>query len=117
MLLPLTDATRGIVDKDLLADLPEGATLINCARGAHVVDADLLDALDSGHIRAATLDVFHTEPLPAEHPFWNHPKVQVTPHMASLTVPSSAADWMAENVNLIEAGKPPLNVVDVDKGY
>lgn len=117
VLLPLTDATRGIVDKDLLAELPEGANIINCARGAHVVDADLLAALDSGHINAATLDVFHVEPLPADHPYWSHPKVTVTPHMASLTVPSSAADWMEQNIKLIEAGKPPLNTVDTKKGY
>lgn len=117
ILLPLTEATRGIVDKDLLAELPEGANIINCARGAHVVDADLLAALDSGHINAATLDVFHVEPLPADHPYWTHPKVTVTPHMASLTVPSSAADWMEQNVKLIEAGKPPLNTVDTKKGY
>lgn len=117
VLLPLTDATRGIVNKDTLAALPEGANIINCARGPHVVDEDLLAALDSGHINAATLDVFHTEPLPEDHPYWTHPKVTVTPHMASLTVPSSAADWMEENIKLIEAGKPPLNTVDLKKGY
>lgn len=117
VLLPLTDATRGIINKDTLAALPEGANLINCARGPHVVDEDLLAALDSGHINAATLDVFHTEPLPQDHPYWSHPKVTVTPHMASLTVPSSAADWMEENIKLIEAGKPPLNTVDLKKGY
>ena len=117
VLLPLTDATRGIINKDTLAALPEGASIINAARGAHVVDDDLIAALDSGHINAATLDVFHVEPLPANHPYWSHPKVTVTPHMASLTVPSSAADWMEENVKLIEAGKPPLNTVDAKKGY
>ncbi len=117
VLLPLTDETRGIVNADLLAALPEGACVINAARGPHVVDEDLLAALDSGHIRAATLDVFHVEPLPADHPFWSHPKVTVTPHMASLTVASSAADWMAENVKLIEDGKPPLNRVDLKRGY
>lgn len=117
VLLPLTEATRGIVNKETLAALPEGANVINCARGAHVVDEDLLAALDSGHISAATLDVFHTEPLPEDHPYWSHPKVTVTPHMASLTVPSSAADWMEQNVKLIEAGKSPLNTVNLKKGY
>jgi len=117
VLLPLTEATRGIVNKETLAALPEGADIINCARGAHVVDEDLLAALDGGHINAATLDVFHSEPLPADHPYWTHPKVTVTPHMASLTVPSSAVEWMEENVRLIEAGKAPLNTVDVKKGY
>ena len=117
VLLPLTDATRGIVDKELLGELPERSYLINCARGPHVVDADLLAALDAGRIEAATLDVFHEEPLPADHPYWTHPKVQITPHMASLTVASSAADWMAENVRLIEAGEPPRNRIDVKRGY
>ncbi len=116
-LLPLTDDTRGIMDAKMFAGLPEDACVINCARGGHLVDDDLLAALDRGHLRAATLDVFHTEPLPAEHPFWSHPKITVTPHMASLTVPSSAADWMMENVKLIEAGKPPLNIVDLQRGY
>ena len=116
ILLPLTDSTKGIINKDTLAALPEGASIINCARGAHVVE-DLIAALDSGHINAATLDVFHVEPLPEDHPYWTHPKVTVTPHVASLTVPSSAADWMEENIKLIEAGKPPLNTVDVKKGY
>ncbi len=117
ILLPLTEGTRGIINKDTLAALPKGADLINCARGPHVVDEDLLAALDSEHINAATLDVFHTEPLPADHPYWSHPKVTVTPHMASLTVPSSAADWMEENIKRIEAGQPPLNTVDIKKGY
>jgi len=117
VLLPLTESTRGIVNADLLAALPKDACVINAARGPHLVDEDLIAAIDNGHIRAATLDVFHTEPLPADHPFWSHPKITVTPHMASLTVASSAADWMAENVKLIESGKPPLNRVDLKRGY
>jgi glyoxylate/hydroxypyruvate reductase A len=117
VLLPLTDSTRGIINAKTLAALPEDACVINCARGAHVVDEDLLAALDSGHIRSATLDVFHVEPLPSDHPYWSHPKVVVTPHMASLTVPSSAADWMEENIKLIEAGEAPLNTVDLKRGY
>lgn len=117
VLLPLTDSTRGIINAENLAALPEDACIINCARGAHVVDDDLLAALDSGHIRAATLDVFHTEPLPNDHPYWTHPKVVVSPHMASLTVASSAADWMEQNIKLIEAGEAPLNTVDLKRGY
>lgn len=117
VLLPLTDSTRGIINAETLAALPEDACLINCARGAHVLDEDLLAALDSGHIRSATLDVFHTEPLPSDHAYWTHPKVVVTPHMASLTVPSSAADWMEQNIKLIEAGEAPLNTVDLKRGY
>ena len=74
------------------ARLPRGAVVINAARGGHVVDEDLLKALDDGHLAAATLDVFHTEPLPDDHPFWDHPKVTVTPHVASLTVPATAAE-------------------------
>ncbi len=117
VLLPLTEATRGIINKDTLAALPDDACLINAARGPHVVDDDLLAALDSGHLRAATLDVFHTEPLPEDHPYWTHPQVTVTPHMASLTVPSTGADWMEQNIELIEAGQPPLNRIDPKRGY
>ena len=117
VLLPLTESTTGIINAETLAALPEDACVINCARGAHVVDEDLLAALDSGHIRSATLDVFHTEPLPSDHPYWTHPKVVVSPHMASLTVPSSAADWMEQNINLIEAGEAPLSTVDLKRGY
>ena len=116
-LLPMTDGTRGIINNNLLAKLPAGAFIINAARGGHVVDDDLLAALDSGHIAAATLDVFHTEPLPADHPFWSHPKVTVTPHIASMTVPHSAVDYIADNIRRIERGETPLNVVNMDVGY
>jgi glyoxylate/hydroxypyruvate reductase len=116
-LLPMTDATRGIINADTLAQLPQGAVLINGARGAHVVDQDLLAALDSGQLSAATLDVFHTEPLPADHPYWSHPKVVMTPHMASLTIAHSAAAYVAENIRRIERGEPPLNIVDFSAGY
>ena len=113
-LLPLTPDTQGIINKETLAALPKGAFIINCARGGHVVDDDLLAALDSGHIEGATLDVFHEEPLPAEHPYWAHPKVNVTPHMASLTVPESSTEWYVRNIKRMEAGEPPLNTVDID---
>jgi len=116
-LLPLTAETEGIIGRETLAALPTGAVLINPARGGHVVEDDLLAALDSGHIAAATLDVFRTEPLPAGHPFWDHPKVTVTPHMASLTVPDSAAGWVAENIRRVEQGRAPLGVVDRARGY
>jgi glyoxylate/hydroxypyruvate reductase A len=116
-LLPLTPDTTGIINKQTLAALPEGAFLINCARGGHVVDDDLLAALNSGHIEGATLDVFHTEPLPADHPFWTHPKVNVTPHMASLTVPDSSTEWYVKNIKRMEAGEPPLNTVDRKTRY
>ncbi len=116
-LLPMTAETRGIIDAETLARLPKGAVVINCARGAHVVDDDLLDAVGSGHIAGATLDVFHTEPLPADHPFWNHPKITITPHMASLTIAHSAAEYVAENIRRVERGEAPLNTVDFNVGY
>lgn len=116
-LLPLTPDTTGIINKETLAGLPEGASIINCARGGHVVDDDLLAALDSGHIEAATLDVFHTEPLPADHPYWSHPKVTITPHMASLTVPNSSTEWYVKNIERMERGEAPLNTVDRGTRY
>ncbi|MGE3967692.1 MAG: 2-hydroxyacid dehydrogenase [Dongiaceae bacterium] len=116
-LLPLTPDTTGIVDSKLLAQLPKGATLINPGRGAHVVDADLIAALDSGHIDHAVLDVFHTEPLATDHPFWSHPRVTLTPHVASMTQPETAAPVILENMRRHKAGKPLLNEVDRKRGY
>jgi glyoxylate/hydroxypyruvate reductase len=110
-LLPLNDETRGIIDARLLAAMPRGAFVINPARGGHVVDADLIAALDSGHIAGATLDVFHTEPLPSGHPFWTHPKVTVTPHIASTTNARSSVPQIVENIRRVRAGKPLLNRV------
>ena len=116
-LLPLTEATRGIVDAALLAKLPEGAFFINCARGEHVVDADLLAALDGEHLAGATLDVFHQEPLPAASPFWDHPKVLVTPHVASLIDPVAGGKMIAANLKRFIAGEPVPDLVDLSKGY
>ena len=116
-LLPLTNATRGIINAETLAKLPEGAVVINCARGGHVVDDDLLAALDSSHIAGACLDVFSEEPLPADHPYWTHPKVRMTPHTASLTDAHSAAAYVAENIRRVERGESPLNIVDLEAGY
>ncbi|MGH6929881.1 MAG: 2-hydroxyacid dehydrogenase, partial [Dongiaceae bacterium] len=90
-LLPLTPATSGIIHARTLAALPKGAAVINAARGGHVVDADLIGALDRGHIAHATLDVFTSEPLPIEHPFWRHPRITVTPHVASVTISETAS--------------------------
>jgi glyoxylate/hydroxypyruvate reductase A len=116
-LLPLTPATRGIVDARLLACLPRGAFVVNGARGGHVVDADLLAALETGQVAAAALDVFEPEPLPADHPYWAHPRVVMTPHAASITIPASAAPQVVENLHRARAGHPLLNLVDFTAGY
>ena len=116
-LLPITPQTAGIIDARTLAALPQGACIINVARGEHVVEEDLLAALDSGHIAGATLDVFHEEPLPPEHPFWHHPRVTVTPHAASFSDPRSVLTQVIENLRRVWAGEPPLYRVDIDQGY
>lgn len=116
-LLPLTPATRGLFDARVLALLPQGASFVNLARGAHVVEADLLAALDSGSLRHAVLDVFATEPLPAAHPFWGHPKVTLLPHVAAQTDPRSAAAVAAANVAALHAGRPLQHLVDRSRGY
>jgi len=116
-LLPLTPATRGIFNASTLAAMRAGASLVNLARGGHVVDADLLAALDAGHLRHAVLDVFHEEPLPAVHRFWAHPKVTVLPHVAAATDPRSAAAVVAANVRRLRAGEPVEHRVDRERGY
>ncbi|MBT3237193.1 MAG: glyoxylate/hydroxypyruvate reductase A [Rhodospirillaceae bacterium] len=116
-LLPLTEATRGILNADTLSQLPEGAYVINAARGGHQVEADLLAALDSGHLAGAALDVFNEEPLPASSPIWDHPKVLVTPHIASLSSPGSAAREIAANIRRIRKGEEPTDQVSLDAGY
>ena len=116
-LLPLTPETEGILNAAAFAALPKGAIVVNAARGGHVVDADLLAALDSGHVAAAQLDVFRQEPLPPEHPFWAHPKVRITPHNAGLTNPETAAAQIVENLRRLRAGERLLNVVDPARGY
>jgi len=107
-LLPLTDETRGIINKELLQKLPEGAAIINPGRGPHVVPADLLAALDSGHISGATLDVFIKEPLPEDDPLWSHPRIRITPHVASVATPERVAALAAANIRRIEKGEPLL---------
>jgi glyoxylate/hydroxypyruvate reductase A len=116
-LLPMTAATADIFNRETLALLPRGAYLINAARGGHVVEADLLDALASGQLAHATLDVFREEPLPADHPFWDHPQITVTPHNASITDPRSVVRQVAENIRRLDAGEPLLHPVDRDAGY
>jgi glyoxylate/hydroxypyruvate reductase A len=116
-LLPLTPETTGIINQDTLAHLPNGAFIINAARGAHVVDDDLLAALDSGKIAAATLDVFNPEPLDKDHHYWSHPHVNITPHVASLTNANTAASEIAVNIKRIQSGDQPLHIVNIKGGY
>ena len=116
-LLPLTPETAGVIDAGAIATLPKGAVVINAARGGHVVDGDLIAGLDSGHLDGAVLDVFHTEPLPTDHPFWTHPKVIVTPHVASITNTTSATRNVAANMKRLLAGERPAEVVDLGRGY
>jgi glyoxylate/hydroxypyruvate reductase A len=116
-LLPLTPATRRIVDAALLRQLPRGAFVINAARGGHVVDADLIAALDDGHIAGATLDVFEPEPLPRESPLWTHPRILLTPHVASLTDPDTSCAQIADNIRRLYAGQKLLHLVDRTRGY
>lgn len=115
--LPLTRETRGILDAKAFATLPKGAYLINMARGGHVVDDDLLAALAAGQVSGAALDVFNVEPLPADHPYWTHPKVRVTPHIAGATNPRTASPGVIENIKRRRAGQPLINTVDPKTGY
>ncbi len=116
-LLPLTPATDSLLNAGRLALLPRGAVLINPGRGALIDDAALLEALDAGHLAHATLDVFRVEPLPPDHPFWSHPRVTVTPHIAAETRPATAVQVVAENVARVMAGQPPRFLVDRAAGY
>ncbi len=117
LLLPDTPQTVNLIDAGALATLPEGAMIVNPGRGPLIDDDALLAALDRGHVAHATLDVFRVEPLPQEHPFWSHPRVTVTPHIASETRANTASRVIAENVRRGEAGEPFLHLVDRDQGY
>ncbi len=117
LLLPDTAATKGILDAEAFAMLPQDVIIINPGRGGLIDDDALLGALNSGKVGHATLDVFQVEPLPSEHPFWGHAKVTVTPHIASETRPATAALTIAENIRRGENGEPYLHVVDRKAGY
>lgn len=116
-LLPLTKATDGILNAKLFAQLPRGAAIINCARGRHLVEADLLAALESGQLSGAALDVFRDEPLPPDHPFWSDPRIIVTPHVAAATHAPTAAAIVADTLRRIRDGRPLSDRVDVSEGY
>lgn len=116
-LLPLTSATRGILSRALFEGLPHGAVLINVGRGGHLIEPDLLDALDRGQLSSAILDVFETEPLLPDHPFWHHPRIMVTPHIASMTQPETAVEAVLENIRRHRTGQPLIGLVDRKLGY
>jgi glyoxylate/hydroxypyruvate reductase A len=116
-LLPLTESTKNILNKAVFQKLPKNAFLINVGSGAHVVVADLIDQLNRNQLAGAFLDVFREEPLPKAHPFWKHPKIQITPHVASLTNVDSATDQISENYRRFLKKEALLNVVSLKKGY
>jgi len=116
-LLPLTARTHSLFNAKTFAQMRRGAHFVNLARGHHVVEKDLLAALDSGQLGHAVLDVFHTEPLPADHVFWSHPKVTVLPHAAAQTDLRSATAIAVANINAVRAGYTPAHLVDRAQGY
>lgn len=116
-LLPLTENTKNILNKDLFDMLPQGAYVINVARGQHLVEHDLLEMIDSGHLSGASLDVFREEPLPDDHPFWEHSKINITPHIASVTNPASVVPQIIENYERMKEEEPLKNKVALEKGY
>jgi glyoxylate/hydroxypyruvate reductase A len=115
--LPLTPQTENILDAVAFAAMPRGGYVVNIGRGAHVVDRDLIAALDSGQLDGAMLDVFREEPLPFSHPFWRHPRIVVTPHVAAPTIASEVQAQVIENIKRLERGDPPIGLVDIGRGY
>lgn len=116
-LLPLTPETHGILNRDTLSRLPRGACIINAGRGGHLTEEDLIPLLDSGHIHQAALDVFRQEPLPRDHPFRLHPRIHITPHLASITIPETGIQSLKTSIEQIERGERPAGWVDLTQGY
>jgi glyoxylate/hydroxypyruvate reductase len=116
-LLPSTPDTRNLIDRERLMMLPRGAHVVNVARGDIVVDTDLVAALDAGHLAGATLDVFRDEPLPRAHPFWHHPRIDVTPHISAVTLIEDSVAQIADKIRRLEAGQPVTGIVDRGRGY
>ena len=116
-LLPLTPETEGILGRGTFNRLPNGSAVINVGRGGHLIEQDLITALDKGKVEVAVLDVFNEEPLPVDNPLWEHPRVFVTPHIASVTTPESAIISVAEAINEMRKGWPYTNLVNPELGY
>lgn len=116
-LLSLTRKTKGILNAKTFAAMRKGSTIVNVARGGHLIEADLIEALDSGHLAGAVLDVFEKEPLPETSPIWTHPKITVTPHIAAISEPPVAARWVLEGIAAFERGERPANIVDIEQAY
>jgi glyoxylate/hydroxypyruvate reductase A len=115
--LPLTPETENVMNRHTLSRLMPGGYVINVARGAHLVEDDLLALLDGGHLAGATLDVFRTEPLPESHPFWRNPKITITPHTSARTLREETIEQIAGKIRALERGEPIRGVVDRERGY
>ena len=116
-LMPLTPETENILNHATLSQLQPGGYLINVARGKHLVEEDLITLIDSGHLAGATLDVFRQEPLPAGHPFWQHPKITVTPHTSARTLREESIAQIVGKIQALQRGEPINGVVDPQRGY
>ncbi|KRC23176.1 glyoxylate/hydroxypyruvate reductase A [Acidovorax sp. Root217] len=116
-LLPLTPDTQDVMNRETLSRLQPGAYVVNVARGAHLVEEDLLALIDSGHVAGATLDVFRKEPLPAGHPFWNHPRIVATPHTSARTLREESIAQIAGKISALQRGQAVAGVVDPGRGY
>jgi len=116
-LMPLTPETENILNQHTLSQLPQGGYVINVARGKHLVEDDLMTLIDNGHLAGATLDVFRTEPLPAAHPFWQHPKITVTPHTSARTLREESIAQIVGKIQALGRGEPIQGLVDTVRGY